>query len=52
MVTAACPNADGSIAVIEADLWNPGFANSSINTQENWDWLTQAVKDGLTPNAL
>ena len=52
IVTSACPQADEPIAVIEADVWNPGFSAEGINTAEVRAWLEQTLRDGLSRNAM
>jgi hypothetical protein len=52
IVTSTCPKGDSPIAVIEADVWNPGFAAESLDNRLVRPWLEQVAADGLSLHAL
>jgi hypothetical protein len=52
IVTAACPKAEDQVVVFEADTWNPGLTADGLDEYEARTWLDQALKDGLSINAM
>ena len=52
IVTSACPNANETVAVFEADVWNPGFPDAGLDQALARQWLDQAVADGLPKSTL
>lgn len=52
IVTSACPGGNESVAVFEADVWNPGFPEAGIDQALARQWLDQAAADGLPKSAL
>ncbi|KIW71547.1 hypothetical protein PV04_03701 [Phialophora macrospora] len=52
IITSSCPGPDDPIAVMEADVWNPGFPPLTLDMAEAKAWLDQIRRDGLSRNAL
>ena len=52
IVTSACPGGNESVAVFEADAWNPGFPEAGLDQALARQWLDQVAADGLPKSVL
>lgn len=52
ILTSACPDQDGPIAILEADVWSPGFPEAGFNTAPIRQWLKQIIDDGVSANSM
>lgn len=51
-VSKPCPALNDTVAVYEADLWNPGLTDYRFNQFDGQALLDQLAKDGVSKNAM
>ncbi|KAF4628208.1 hypothetical protein G7Y89_g9947 [Cudoniella acicularis] len=51
-ISAPCPGPSDTVAIFEADLWNPGFTDYRFDQEQALVLLDQAAKDGVSRNAV
>ena len=51
-VSAPCPHPNDTVALYEADFWNPGLTDYRFNHYDGQTLLDQATVDGVSKNAV
>ena len=51
-ISAPCPQPNDTVAIFEADFWNPGLTDYRFDQYQGMLLLDQAAKDGVSRNAM